>query len=309
MDLNIVLRTGLPIFLLIGLGYLSKKIKILRAGDERILSAYVYYFALPALFLVDLSIIKIEAADVQFVIAGIAPIFVIIAVYLTLYYLLNFSKQTLYILIVSTVFGSLAFFGLPFVMFAFPGEGEYLATLSVSSISVVSVSTSIIVLEFYKLEGCSLGHTLKTVSKKLSKNPLILSILIGWLLSLSGVKLPEFISIPLHMLGSTTATVAIFMLGAFLYGRKYSNIFYAFKLSMLRIIVLPIVALLIATQFNISGVPLAILIIMHSVPVAVSMIVLSERYNFYKEVVASLILISSLGAPIYLNLWILILGL
>jgi predicted permease len=309
MDLNIVLRTGLPIFLLIGLGYLSKKIKILRAGDERILSAYVYYFALPALFIVDLSIIKIEAADVQFVIAGIAPIFVIIAVYLTLYYLLNFSKQTLYILIVSTVFGSLAFFGLPFVMFAFPGEGEYLATLSVSSISVVSVSTSIIVLEFYKLEGCSLGHTLKTVSKKLSKNPLILSILIGWLLSLSGVKLPEFISIPLHMLGSTTATVAIFMLGAFLYGRKYSNIFYAFKLSMLRIIVLPIVALLIATQFNISGVPLAILIIMHSVPVAVSMIVLSERYNFYKEVVASLILISSLGAPIYLNLWILILGL
>ncbi|MCQ5362352.1 MAG: AEC family transporter [Candidatus Methanomethylicia archaeon] len=309
MDLNIVLRTGLPIFLLIGLGYLSKKIKILRAGDERILSAYVYYFALPALFLVDLSIIKIEAADVQFVIAGIAPIFVIIAVYLTLYYLLNFSKQTLYILIVSTVFGSLAFFGLPFVIFAFPGEGEYLATLSVSSISVVSVSTSIIVLEFYKLEGCSLGHTLKTVSKKLSKNPLILSILIGWLLSLSGVKLPEFISIPLHMLGSTTATVAIFMLGAFLYGRKYSNIFYAFKLSMLRIIVLPIVALLIATQFNISGVPLAILIIMHSVPVAVSMIVLSERYNFYKEVVASLILISSLGAPIYLNLWILILGL
>ncbi|MCQ5374006.1 MAG: AEC family transporter [Candidatus Methanomethylicia archaeon] len=309
MDLNIVLRTGLPIFLLIGLGYLSKKIKILRAGDERILSAYVYYFALPALFIVDLSIIKIEAADVQFVIAGIAPIFVIIAVYLTLYYLLNFSKQTLYILIVSTVFGSLAFFGLPFVIFAFPGEGEYLATLSVSSISVVSVSTSIIVLEFYKLEGCSLGHTLKTVSKKLSKNPLILSILIGWLLSLSGVKLPEFISIPLHMLGSTTATVAIFMLGAFLYGRKYSNIFYAFKLSMLRIIVLPIVALLIATQFNISGVPLAILIIMHSVPVAVSMIVLSERYNFYKEVVASLILISSLGAPIYLNLWILILGL
>jgi predicted permease len=309
MDLNIVLRTGLPIFLLIGLGYLSKKIKILRAGDERILSAYVYYFALPALFIVDLSIIKIEAADVQFVIAGIAPIFVIIAVYLTLYYLLNFSKQTLYILIVSTVFGSLAFFGLPFVIFAFPGEGEYLATLSVSSISVVGVSTSIIVLEFYKLEGCSLGHTLKTVSKKLSKNPLILSILIGWLLSLSGVKLPEFISIPLHMLGSTTATVAIFMLGAFLYGRKYSNIFYAFKLSMLRIIVLPIVALLIATQFNISGVPLAILIIMHSVPVAVSMIVLSERYNFYKEVVASLILISSLGAPIYLNLWILILGL
>jgi len=309
MDFNVVLRTGVPIFLLIGLGYLSKRIKILRAGDERTLSAYVYYFALPALFLVDLSSIKIDSADIQYVITGITPIFVIVAVYLTLYFLINFSKQTLYILIVSTVFGSLAFFGLPFVMFAFPGEGEYLATLSVSSISVVSVSISIIVLEFYKLEGCSLMHTLKTVSRKLSKNPLILSIISGLLLSISGFKLPEFITIPLHMLGSTTATVAIFMLGAFLHGRKYSNILYAFKLSLLRILVLPTIALLIATQFNISGVPLAILITMHSVPVAVSMMVLSERYNFYKEIIASLILISSLGAPIYLNLWILILGL
>jgi predicted permease len=44
------------------------------------------------------------------------------------------------------------------------------------------------------------------------------------------------------------------------------------------------------------------------VPVAVSMIVLSERYNFYKETIASLILVSSLGAAIYLNLWLLILG-
>jgi len=38
------------------------------------------------------------------------------------------------------------------------------------------------------------------------------------------------------------------------------------------------------------------------------MIVLSERYNFYKETIASLILISSLGAGLYLNLWLLALG-
>jgi predicted permease len=37
------------------------------------------------------------------------------------------------------------------------------------------------------------------------------------------------------------------------------------------------------------------LVVMHSVPIAISMIVLSERYNFYKETIASTILISSLG--------------
>jgi len=38
------------------------------------------------------------------------------------------------------------------------------------------------------------------------------------------------------------------------------------------------------------------------------MIVLSERYGFYKETIASLILISSIGAGLYLNLWLLFLG-
>ncbi len=47
---------------------------------------------------------------------------------------------------------------------------------------------------------------------------------------------------------------------------------------------------------------------MHGMPVAISMKVLSERYDFYKETIASLILISSLGAGLYLNLWLLLLG-
>jgi len=48
---------------------------------------------------------------------------------------------------------------------------------------------------------------------------------------------------------------------------------------------------------------------MHGVPLAVSMIVLSERYGFYEEIISSLILMESLGAGFYLNLWLLILGL
>jgi hypothetical protein len=193
-------------------------------------------------------------------------------------------------------------------MFAFPNEGESLATLSASTISIISVTTSITSLELYKLKKTALRTGLKIVAKKLSKNPLIISILFGIILSLTKTKIPEYISIPLHMLGSTTATVAIFMLGVFLYGRKYENLKKAFKLSLLRIVFLPSIALIIVILFNLSNISKATLVIMHSVPVAVSMIVLSERYNFYKETIASIILISSLGAGVYLNLWLILLG-
>lgn len=308
MELDVALRTVIPIFLLMGLGFLSKKIGVLKAGDERILSAYVYYFALPALFFVDLAETTFTEENVRFVAAGMTPILLVIAIYLILYYTVRFSKNTLYLLILSTVFGSLAFFGIPFVMFAFPGEGEALATLAASTISIISVSTSIVVLELYKLEKGSLSEGLKIVAKRLSVNPLILSILFGFLFSLANVEIPEYFSIPLHMLGSTTATVAIFMLGVFLYGRQYANIGDALKLSLLRIVLLPLIALGVATSFNLPKLSIATLVVMHSVPVAVSMIVLSERYNFYKETIASLIFVSSLGAAIYLNLWLLVLS-
>jgi len=308
MEADIAIRTIVPIFLLIGLGFLSRKVRILKAGDERILSAYVYYFALPALLLVDLAKINFNEENLRFILAGITPILIVVTVYSIAYLIFKFSKETFYLLILSTVFGSLAFFGIPFIMFAFPEEGETFATLSVASISVVSVAISITVLELYKLGESTIREGLKHVTKKLSKNPLILSILFGIILALSGIEIPQPISTSLHMLGSTTSTVAIFMLGVFLYGRKYTNLAKAFKLSLLRMVFLPLIAVLIATLLDVKNVARSTLVIMHAVPVAISMIVLSERYDFHKETIASLILISSLGAGLYLNLWLLFLG-
>jgi len=308
MEVDIAIRTIVPIFLLIGLGFLSRKVRILKAGDERILSAYVYYFALPALLLVDLAKINFNEENLRFILAGITPILMVVTVYSIAYLIFRFSKETFYLLILSTVFGSLAFFGIPFIMFAFPEEGETFATLSVASISVVSVAISITVLELYKLGESTIREGLKHVTKKLSKNPLILSMLFGIVLALSGIEIPQPISAPLHMLGSTTSTVAIFMLGVFLYGRKYTNLAKAFKLSLLRMVFLPLIAVLIATLLDVKNVARSTLVIMHAVPVAISMIVLSERYDFHKETIASLILVSSLGAGLYLNLWLLFLG-
>jgi len=305
---DIILLTIIPILLLMGTGFLSRKLGILKSGDERILSAYVYYFALPALFFVNMTETNFTEGTLRFMLAGIIPILIALTIYISLYVIFRFSKNILYLLILSTIFGSLAFFGIPFIAFAFPGTGEPVATLAAASISIVSVTTSITILELYRLQQSKILTGLKLVAQRLSKNPLILSIFFGILLSLIKIEIPTPISQPLHMLGSTTSTVAIFMLGVFLYGRKYTNISEALKLSMLRIVFLPIVAFLTTMLFDFSTLERSALILMHGMPVAISMIVLSERYSFYKETIASLILISSLGAGLYLNLWLLLLG-
>jgi malonate transporter len=307
LDSSTAVRTIVPILILVGFGYLARKIGVLKSGDERVLNAYVYYFALPALFLVDLSETKFTGESLIFVLTGIAPILVVSAAYFLLHLIFRFSKDTLYLLTLTTIFGSLAFFGIPFIVFAFP-EAESLATLSAASISIVSVPISITVLEFYRIDGLRPTDRLKQLGKRLSRNPLILSILIGSLMSIAGVGVPAPLSDSLHMLGITTAPVAIFLLGVFLYGRTYTNVGRAFQLSLLRIILLPTLALIFTAILNLHGLEKTVVVLMHATPIAISTIVLSERYDFHKETIASLLLISSVGAAIYLNLWLLALG-
>lgn len=306
---EVLLRTVIPLFLLIGAGFLSRKVGILKAGDERVLNAYIYFFALPALLFVNMVETEFFGDTFTFILAGMTPIFVVLAIYLVLFLLFRFPKDTLYLLILSTIFGNVAFFGIPFIMFAFPiALAERLAVLSVVSIAIVSVTISITVLELREHEGGSRWDGLKHVGKRLSKNPLILSIFFGILLSLVGVEIPAPVSTFLHMLGGSTTAVAIFMLGVFLYGRKYTDKGKAFGLSLLRLILLPVIASLAISLFSLPGIEMPVLVLMHSMPVAVSMIVLSERYNFHKELIASLILISTIGAIVSLNVWLLLLG-
>jgi len=306
---DVLIETAVPILLLMITGFLSRKFGILKQGDERVLSAYIYFFALPALFIVDLAETIFVPETLSFVLAGIIPVFFVVAIYGLLYAVFRITRNTLYLLTVCTIFGSLAFFGIPFVTFAFPSDQtEHLATLAAATIGIVAIAVSITMLEFYQLGESAKLEGLKHVIKRLARNPLIISILVGILISVVGVKIPSQVSTFLHMIGGTTSAVAVFMLGAFLYGKKYANLTMAFGLSLLRIVFLPTVALAILTLFKLPSMDHSVLVLMHAMPVAVSLSVLSERYDFYRETIASLTLISSVGAIIYLNLWLFLLG-
>ena len=303
MNLDVAFRTVTPILTLISIGYLSRKINILKQGDERVLNSYVYFFALPSLFLIDLSETVFTKGNLNLVAVGVLPILLSVIILSVGYSLKAYSKETFSLLTIATIFGSTAFFGIPFVVFAFPAA-EGLATLSAAVIAIASVPISITVLELRNLEQGTRSTCLRKVFVRFARNPLILSILIGVFLSLSRVRIPEPLSTSLHMIGLTTAPVAIFVLGVFLYGKKYVKLRWAVILTLLRAVALPAAALLFTSLLGLSGQERATIVLMHSTPIAISTIVLSERYNFHKETICSLLLVSSLAAGLYMNLWL-----
>lgn len=71
---------------------------------------------------------------------------------------------------------------------------------------------------------------------------------------------------------------------------------------------LPSIAFIIAALLSLNKMEATINVLMNAMPMAISMMVLSHRYKFYEDVIASIILISSIGAIAYLNIWLLLLG-
>ena len=310
--MDIFLKTALPIFFLMGLGFLARKANLMKRGDQRTLSSYVYFFALPSLFFINLAETRFDRIIATFVGAGIVPVMAIFLLLTLLFFIFDFSKDTYFLLVIGSVFGSHAFFGIPFVMFAFPAaEGERLATLSSGTISIVSVIISISVLELYKLSSENRPSAFKAVhhvALRLTRNPLVISIALGAFVSFLRVPIPFAISKPLHMLGGTTATVAIFMLGVFFYGRQYKQLAWAFGISLLRMIFVPLIALGTVVVLGLGSLESSVIVLMNAMPMAISMVVLSERYQFYQELIASVILVSSILGGFYLNGWLALLN-
>ncbi|MGD9379515.1 MAG: AEC family transporter, partial [candidate division WOR-3 bacterium] len=258
------LRTIVPIMLLVGVGFISRKLGILKSGDQRVLSAYVYYWALPALLLANIAETTFDSETLRFMAAGITPVLIVFVFYTVISKIFRISRNTSYLMTLSTIFGSWGFFGIPFVMFAFPtGEAERLAILSLVSIAVVSVTISITLLEYNRMQASSVWRGFYIVIRKLARNPLIISIVLGLIIALTGLRIPDLILKPIHMLGSTTATVAIFLLGVFLYGRKYTKLGSALQLSTLKAVFLPVIAFITVGLFNLAEPHRSIIVLMH----------------------------------------------
>jgi len=304
MSLQVAARTITPIFSLMALGYFSRMRGVLRAGDERVFSSYLYYFGLPALLTVDLSETALTREALGLMALNLAPMALVLLMLMLVHLVFRLERETLYLLVVVASFGSLGFYGLPFVSFALPSiEAERLATLSIASINAVGFILTILVLEAYA-GGAS---AYRKVASSLARNPLILSILVGMGLSVAGVSLAVPIASGLHLIGASTSPMAIFMLGVFLYGRDYGSLRYTAAISAIRLVLLPAVAVAVCLFFGVSSLGRTVMVLMYGTPLAVSMIVLSERYGFREKTVSSVILVSSLAAGVTMNLWLMLL--
>lgn len=278
MDIFIkVFNITFPVFSIIGLGYLFGGFKKLNVDS---LIDLLIYLTVPALVLSSLIQKKIVLTDLFEVSA--AALFVMAgSALLTYIYLKSTHQKEQKGVYISTVFMNTGNLPFPIAFLAFGTDGLQIAVIYYIIVSLMAYTVGI---SMAKGEGGIIEFL---------KMPLIYATVIGLAVNLSDTTVPVPLMNTFEMLGAATIPIMQIALGYQLRAVKIHNFFKALWPSLIRIIGGFLTAYLFVTMFNITGLNRTIILISSSMPSAVITFVLAYRYDVQKDLVASIVALST----------------
>ncbi|MBP5979212.1 MAG: AEC family transporter [Halomonas sp.] len=215
-----------PIFLLIGVGYCSMRIRILNREQMQGVGKFVLYIALPALLIRAITQNPLEEVfNINYLLAyGLGSLGVF---GLALGYTVMLKKQPLTIGSISALGMSVsnsAFSGYPVaVMIIGPPAANFLA-LNMIIENLLIIPLALILAEAGQQAGRGVMKSLQKTLKQLVKNPILIGLFIGVLIAVTDIHLPTPVTQAVDMLAKAAGPAALFAIGGALYGLQIRGV-------------------------------------------------------------------------------------
>jgi predicted permease len=290
---DIFLQT-LPFFALIGLGYGAGRTGFFTPEATAYLTKFVFYFALSAmLFRFSANLSLAEIINWPFVFAYLWGTLFVYLIATGVALLRNRGIEEAAVEAQCAVIGNVGFLGIPMLVLLL-GEPAIGPIMLVLAVDLIVFGSLIVILITGSRDGRMSFGILRTVGVGLLKNPMIVSISLG--LIVSGLRLPipqpanEFLS----LLGAAATPGALFAIGASLATKSAERVAVAGWLSFAKLVLHP-AAVAFAALFMLTVEPYAagVMIAAAALPVAGNVYILAQHYGVAPSRVSASILIST----------------
>ena len=290
---DIFLQT-LPFFMLIALGYGSGRTGFFSPEATAYLTKFVFYFALSAmLFRFSANLSLAEILDWQFVFAYLVGTG---AVYLLPTFVALRRKLPVTEAAVEAqcaVIGNVGFLGIPMLVLLL-GEAAVGSIMLVLAVDLIVFGSLIVILITGSRDGRMSPKILWTVAVGLAKNPMIVSIVLGLVVSAYAVPIPRPVNDFLSLLGAAATPGALFAIGASLASKSAERVAIAGWLSFNKLILHPAaVAVAALFLFDVDPYAAGVMIAAAALPVAGNVYILAQHYGVAPTRVSASILIST----------------
>ena len=281
-----VLEIVTPVFVLAAIGFTWVKL-----GFEykiEFVTRLAMTLSLPCLIFSALVTTEIPPSDLSIVtLAAIAAHVVIALIFWALVKVTRLDVQTY---LAPLIFGNTGNLGLPLALFAFGDEGLGYA--------VVIFAVSIVFSFTFGIWLVSGGGSLR----KVVQEPLVGATLLGAVFMWFDWSTPDIITNTLTLIGQMAIPLMLVTLGVAVASLRPQNISRSVILSVLKAALCVAVGWSVGFYFDLSPVPLAVLVVQISTPVAVTSYLLAQKYEADSSTVAGLVVVSTLLAVGYIPL-------
>lgn len=178
------------------------------------------------------------------------------------------------------VFPNVGFIGFPIIGELFGDEGTLYVVVSTLLYNLLIFSFGVFNTSRHSKTGSQIDL------KHMLKSPLVIASLLGTALFLSPVRVPEPAMDMVSSIGGMLAPISILIIGFQLAEYPLLKIFkngYAYLVSVCRLLILPLLALLILYLLDISGIFAAVAVLSIALPSGTMNVILSKQYNCEPE--------------------------
>lgn len=306
--MGIILSALFPTFAILAIGFLSEKFNVLGENSAKVLTRYVYYFALPSVLFVSMASEPLsKSLNLPFIYAfTLSSLIIYIIGFLGSIFFkpANIRIASMRALAVSSP--NTAYMGIP-VLFSLFGN-QAISPVAVSTIILIAIlSITLFILEIRTQKSQPAGKAIVHILFRFFKNPLVISPILGILFAISNLKLPVFATSFFHQLGMTAGPCALFAVGQTLvkssfFAEKIEFSFVAFSKLLLH----PLLMLIFIFTFHPPIFWAACGFILAALPSAAINFVVAQQYGIYEKRSSALIFETTLFSIITLPFVILI---
>ena len=241
-----ILEIILPIFAVMGVGYILAARRVFSGPELKTLGKFIMNVGLPALMFIAVStnpltsIFRLDWMGI-YALTGAAMIGLSLLVFTPQ----GLEPQRRAIAAMGTACPNSAYVGFPILLLAFPDIAQKTLAMALIAENFVIVPLSLMLLELSKpRDAGSVLSTALNIFKSVVRRPMIVALLLGLLVSVLGLSLPDGVTRAFDLLANATAGIALFVIGASLYGIKLAgNLSVAAQIAVGKVCVQPLVAL------------------------------------------------------------------
>ena len=301
LSFNIVL----PIFLILSLGYILKKLKILDELTTKNMNSINFKVFLPLLlfynvYKTDLSVVfnpKLLIFSIISVILVFLLLFIIIP-------LLEKDNRKRGVIIQGIFRSNFVIFGVPVCEALFGQNATGVASMLIAVVVPLFNFLAVICLEIYR--GGNINF--KKIIKGIITNPLIIASIIGLFFIYFKIKLPAPIEKTINDISKIATPLAFILLGSSFTFSAFSVYIKQLSITLLgKLIIVPGIVLYIAALLGFRNIELTCLLSVFASPTAVSSYTMAEQMDGDSILAGQIVVLTSIISIITVFLWIFIL--